>query len=167
MKIAKWLCSFFALVTILNIFGCVSAQGQTSVPNPSNSSVGTENVMRQPTDSKTKPRLPSLSTALDQLYTDWQLTPEQAVAQARKQGIEINSDLVKVMLIMADDTSADAAVLAIPTLGGQVTVRYQTWIDAWVPIKSLGRIATLPGVSQVREPIPVMPLTPPKGDTSK
>ena len=105
-----------------------------------------------------KSGLPTLSTVLNQLLTDWQIAPDAAIEQAISQGLEIEGDRVKIMLIMHDEDSAEAAASAIPGLGGEVEDRYKTWIDAWVSIGSLRAIAELPGLSQVREPIEVVPL---------
>jgi hypothetical protein len=102
--------------------------------------------------------LPALTTVLNQLYADWQLDPEAANEQAIAQGLEIEGDRVKVMLIMLDEDSVQDAVEMISELGGEVTDQYQIWIDAWVPIGSLDAVAELPDLSQVREPIKVVPL---------
>ena len=112
-----------------------------------------------PNGSRRDPKdLPALSTALNRLLSEWRVSPDTAIEQAEALGLEIDDGRIKIMLIMLDEHSADAAEAAIPALGGEVIIRYQTWIDAWAPIESLEAIADLPGLSQAREPIPVLPL---------
>ena len=102
--------------------------------------------------------LTKLSTALSQLYTNWLKSPPMAVEQAARQGVQVDGDLVKVMLIMLDEASASSARAVIPELGGKETAYYKLWVDAWVPISALDEIASLPGVSLVRLPIRVVPV---------
>jgi hypothetical protein len=141
------------------IAGCVKVESMgpedTSQP-PSSSQL--ERASKE--DRSESVGLPNLSTVLNKLFADWQDDPEAAIERAIEQGLEIEGDLVKVMLIMLDETSVEDAVELISGLGGEVTDRYQMWIDAWVPIGSLDAIADAPGLSQAREPIETVPLDP-------
>jgi subtilisin family serine protease len=73
---------------------------------------------------------------------------------------QVQGEQVKVMLIMLDAASADAAVQALPEMGGTVTAHYKQWIDAWLPIDRLADTAQLPGISLVRTPIPPASIDP-------
>jgi hypothetical protein len=141
------------------ITGCVTAESMDleDTPQPPSSSQ-MEGISRE--DRSESGWLPALSTMLNELFSSWQEDPEAAIDQAIEQGLEIEGDLVKVMIIMLDEDSVEDAAELISGLGGEVTDHYQTWIDAWVPIGSLDAIADLPGLSQVREPIEVVPLEP-------
>jgi hypothetical protein len=140
--------------------GCLVAEGMDNsadTPQPPNSN----QLEGQPTDKRSEGEgLHTLTTVLNQLYAEWQLDPEAAIEQAIAHGLEIEGDRVKVMLIMLDEDAVEDAVEVISELGGEVTDRYQMWIDAWVPIGSLDAVAELPDLSQVREPIEVVPLDP-------
>ncbi len=105
-----------------------------------------------------KPQIETLSTALDQLLTNWTEDPQAARRFVQTRGINLKADRLQIMLIMLDEVSATSAVETIPQLGGRVIGRYKTWIDAWVSIEMLDEIATLSGVSLVREPIRVLPI---------
>jgi subtilisin family serine protease len=105
-----------------------------------------------------KPQIETLSTALDQIFTDWIENPQVARSFAETRGIHLKADRLQIMLIMLDEASAASAVDVIPQLGGRVIGRYKTWIDAWVSIEMLDEIAALQGVSLVREPIQVFPI---------
>src|SRR5690606_3582234 len=61
-------------------------------------------------------------------------------------------------LIMLDEASANAAVQAIPALGGQMTAQFNVWVDAWIPITQLAQVAQLPGVTLVQPVVPVYPV---------
>ena len=101
---------------------------------------------------------PGLSTTLNELLIEWDSSPQAALDLAVSLGLEIEGDRVKIMLIMLDDDSADAAELEIAELDGEVIDRYQTWIDAWVPIGTLEKVAAFAGLSQAQEPIQILPL---------
>ena len=141
------------------IAGCVKAEsmGPEDTPQPPSSSQW-EGASKEGRSEIAG--LPTLSTVLNKLFADWRDDPEAAIEQAIEQGLEIEDDRVKVLLIMLDEDSVEGTVDVISELGGEVTDRYQMWIDAWVPIGSLDAIAELPDLSQVREPIEVVPLDP-------
>lgn len=139
--------------------GCVIAEsmGPEDTPLPPSSSQ-LEGTSKE--DRSESAGLPALSTVLNKLFADWQEDHEATVEWAFEQGLEIEGDRVKIMLIMLDEDSTDAAMDVIIGLGGEVIDQYQVWIDAWVPIGSLDAIADLPDLSQAREPIETVPLEP-------
>jgi hypothetical protein len=103
-------------------------------------------------------RVPNMTSSLNALLDTWEQDPVQAVSFAASRGLELRADSVKVMLIMVDKDSANSALEPITANGGEVIAHYKRWVDAWVPISALESLAALPGVSQVREAIPVLPL---------
>ncbi len=141
------------ILTTLPSYGQTTGASQTSPP-PSSGIVPVP-----PTGQRQgKPRFSQLSTALDQLLADWQVARDKAREEAQTRGLELEHERVKVMLMMLDEASAEAAVAEISKLGGEVTAHYSTWIDAWVPVAALADLAALPGVTLVREPASVFPV---------
>ena len=70
--------------------------------------------------------LPNLSSGLSQLYAGWQNgRPVEELAQAAG-AAEVSGDRVKVMLIMLDEAAAQNAIAALPDLGAEVIVSFQT-----------------------------------------
>ncbi len=114
------------------------------------------------------PGIVGLSSDLSGLYTTWSVAPSQATAQGQVQGLEFQGNQVRVMVVMLDDASAQAAEANIASLGGVVIVRYRQWIDAWLPISALEQAAAIPNVSIIRSPVQVYPIpeTTPLGDTT-
>jgi len=106
----------------------------------------------------TGPSLSRLSGPLMQLYAGWSKSPAEAVEQALGQGAQVDGDMVKVMLILVDEASADSVLAIVAGLGGKVTAHYKQWSDAWVPIAELAKVSSLPGVSLVRLPIRLVPV---------
>jgi hypothetical protein len=110
-------------------------------------------------DSTAVETLPNMSSSLSQLYTDW-LAGKPVDQTAETFGLEVEDDRVFVTLIMVDEPSAQEAISALPELGAEVTSSFEAWIDAWVPISELEKVAALPGISLVREVVKVLPIDP-------
>jgi hypothetical protein len=76
--------------------------------------------------------------------------------------ILIDGDRVAVMLEMEDEAAAQRVLPLLPGLGGEVAGRYESWVEAWVPIANLDQVAQLPGLiaaqpSVLVEPLPMPP----------
>jgi subtilisin family serine protease len=101
--------------------------------------------------------LPNMSTKLSMLNSA--SLPNQILNKtlAEELVLETDGERVMVTLIMLDQESADRAIGSLPELGAEVIVTYSTWIDAWVPVEAMKRVAALPGVSLMREPAQVLP----------
>jgi subtilisin family serine protease len=99
--------------------------------------------------------LPNLSSSLSALYRGWGVEAPAGELLTAAPGLEIAGERVFVTLIMLDEPSARQAIAVLPELGGEVSSSFQNWIDAWVPIASLEKVAALPGTSLVREVIEV------------
>ena len=106
-----------------------------------------------------KPDIATLSSALDQLRRSYSENAAQAVQESELHGLRVEGNRVQVNFIMLDEASTNAAVQAIPTLGGEVTAHYNVWIDAWVPIVQLEQFAQLPGVALAQPVVPVFPVS--------
>ena len=100
--------------------------------------------------------IPTLATPLRELWSAFRTSPIETMQQAENYELTVEDSRVLVTFIMVDDASAEAALAALPTMGGEVTAHYGKWIDATVPIAQLVEIANLPGVSLVDRPTPVM-----------
>jgi subtilisin family serine protease len=102
--------------------------------------------------------MPNLATPLREIWRAFHQSPIEMMPQAEKYELTIEDGRVLVTLIMLDEDSAEAALAALPTMGGELTAHYEKWIDARVPIAKLVEIANLAGVSLVDRPTAVMPL---------
>lgn len=100
----------------------------------------------------------SLSSELQQLVTTWQQSRTEAIAQASATDLDLIGDRVHVLFIMLDEAAADSAEASIEMAGGEVTSRYERWIDALVPVLSLETLAQIPGLSLIQRVIEVVPL---------
>ena len=115
-----------------------------------------------------KPVSQHLSSDLSSLYSSWGTSAFDTTVQSLVEGLEMRGGQIRVMLVMLDSASAEAAKPAIEALGGEVANQFKSWIDAWVPIQNLEQVAAIDGVSLVRTPIrlgPVpgdLPSTPPQ-----
>jgi hypothetical protein len=141
------------MIVLLSLFSS-ACRSQTTQEGPS-SNVGLPAAPQLNFDDKA---LPNLSTNLSFLYMGWlsgEFSPDNLPVSPE---FEISGNRVKVTLMMLSEADAQQAVSALPDLGGEVIVSYQTWVDAWVPIPQLGIIAALPGISLVREPEEVLPV---------
>jgi hypothetical protein len=104
--------------------------------------------------------LPNMSSGLSQLYHTWQ-SGEPVTETAQRLGIELSGERAFVTLVLLDEAAAQAAIAAIPELGGEVSSSFETMIDAWVPISALEQVAGLPGISLVREAVLANPVQSP------
>lgn len=96
---------------------------------------------------------PNLSPLLNMLVADWPDGP--GVSQVMQQGVEIIDNRVKVMLVMQNETAVKSTIATLSASGGDIIAHQEIWIDAWIPVEVLRKVADLPGISIVREP-PVM-----------
>jgi subtilisin family serine protease len=127
-------------VMILGSFSSVPALASSADPDPPLAEI-----------EQDKDVLPQLSSNLKELFLaerDGRVSAAQNDFQIAREG-----DRVEVMLVMDDERSADTATRALRHLDGTVTAHYQTWIDAWVPIRKLDRVSQLRGVRIVQTPI--------------
>jgi hypothetical protein len=100
--------------------------------------------------------MPNLATPLREIWRAFHQSPIEMMPQAEKYELTIEDGRVLVTLIMLDEDSAEAALAALPTMGGEVTAHYEKWIDARVPIAKLVEIANLSGMSLLALPPRVM-----------
>ncbi len=105
-----------------------------------------------------KPLHANLSSALSDLVEQWRRNPRDAAIFAQGNGFTFRNGWVDVQVVMQDLQAAQRARDAISRLGGRVTVQYQRWIEASIPIDMLENLASMPGVSIVERPIPVFPV---------
>lgn len=93
---------------------------------------------------------PKLDTALNSLVQRLQSTKEKYQPEmklnAEKEGFRIKKDLVLVTFTMEDTRMADQLVLEIPELGGEVTARFEQWVDAYIPLTKIEEASGQPGV---------------------
>jgi subtilisin family serine protease len=147
---------FVLLLAIALATSPINASGQSSQEDFDPESVA----LLAPVFDSEKESIRNLSTGLSNLYIDREAGLLATGSVSDGLTLDDTGDRVMVMMIMLDETSAQQALDALPGLGAEVIVHYQTWIDAWVPVAMLEQVSTLPGVSLVREPVQVLPVDP-------
>lgn len=161
MRRAMLFIVFGAVVMLMTTLVSCSTTAEMSEPSMTPEPQVNDEFDTQPRDKRSgSGDIPALTLSLNQLFVTWQSDPEAAIEQAMADGLQIEGDRVKIMLIMLNEDTAEDAVDVISELGGEVTDRYQTWVDAWVSIETLDVVTNLSGLSQVREPIDIVHLGP-------
>jgi hypothetical protein len=138
-------------------FQGASRGGDGSQPNEQPTSGLTSNIEK---DENVKTGLPALSSSLNELLSGWESSPEAAASQALDSGLDLDQSRVKVTVVLIDESYLEPSAQLIQAIGGEVIVQFETLIDAWVPVAALELLAKLDGISQVREPLGVVPLDP-------
>jgi subtilisin family serine protease len=160
-------CTYYlAIVIMLALIGALSIKHLAAQEGDSSAPQATMNLADMPAEvaladfaayrahQQARNPYPNLSHDLYDLYIAHQNgQPVRNSSGNLSDALQVEGEQVKVMLIMLDESSADAAVQALPQMGGTVTAHYKQWIDAWLPIDRLADAAQLPGISLVRTPV--------------
>jgi subtilisin family serine protease len=169
VRFVKYL-ALFALLALVGALGIQSLAAQEDNSSTSQLSIKLEDISTEidPADLDTRSLsrrarnpYPNLSNDLYDLYETHQNGQPVTSSDDDLPGApQVEDGRVKVMLIMLDEASADAALQQLPGMGGTVTAHYKQWIDAWLPIDQLDDAAQFSGISLVRTPIERMPVDP-------
>jgi hypothetical protein len=169
VRFVKYLLVGFILVLVAGL-GIQSLAAQEDSSSTSQTSIKLEDISTnvditgleiRKSSRQARSQYPNLSSDLYDLYVAHQSgQPAANTSNDLPAAPQVEGERVKVMLIMQDEASAEAALQALPGMNGEVTAHYQRWIDAWLPIDQLDNAARLSGISLVRTPITPNPVDP-------
>jgi len=105
-----------------------------------------------------KPDISSLSSGLYELVRAWGESKSAGMRFAEARGFDVLEERVRVTFTLEDVEAVHPLLTRIEESGGSVDARYERWVDAWLPIAAVRRLAVFPGVVFLSQPTPVFPL---------